>query len=55
MSRTSAKARSIAGWFARRKVAIVSWSGWLFAAMKRTATSRYVARSSRRDEKMPLA
>jgi len=38
----------------RRKVAIVSWSGCRLAATKRTATSRKVARSIRREEKMPV-
>src|SRR6266852_1958223 len=39
----------------RRNVAIVSWSGWSFAAMKRNATESYVARSSFRLEKTPVA
>jgi len=30
----------------RRNVAIVSWSGWSFAAMKRNVTELYVARSA---------
>jgi hypothetical protein len=54
-SKTSAKAYSIACCFACRKLAIVSWSGGPFAAMTRTATWRYVARSGRRDEKTPRA
>jgi hypothetical protein len=34
---------------------MVSWSGWRFAATQRTPMSRCVARSIRREEKMPLA
>jgi hypothetical protein len=40
---------------ARRKLAIVSWSGCVLAAMKRIPMSRQVARSIRRDENTPLA
>ena len=39
----------------RRNVAIGSWSGWSFAAMKRNATESYVARSSFRLENTPVA
>ena len=39
---------------ARRKVATVSWSGCRLAATNRTVTSRQVARSILRDEKIPL-
>ena len=38
-----------------RKVARVSWSGWLLAAMKRNAKESYVARSILRLEKQPVA
>ena len=38
-----------------RNTAIVSWSGWSLAAMQRNATESYVARSSLRLEKTPVA
>ena len=34
---------------------IVSWSGWVFPVTNRPPGSRCVARSIRREEKMPLA
>ena len=51
LQETLAKRRQVV----RRKVAIVSWSGWTLAATKRTPISRCVARSIRRLEKIPLA
>ena len=54
-SSTCRNAASNACLLVRRKLAIVSWSGCVLAAIKRVPTSRYVARSIRREEKTPLA
>jgi hypothetical protein len=54
-SSTSRNAASNAALLPRRKTAIVSWSGWVLAAIKRAPMSRYVARSIRREENTPLA
>jgi cell division protease FtsH len=40
---------------ARRKVAMLSWSGWVLAAMKRNATESWQARSILRLECTPVA
>ncbi len=55
LRRLEVMAEENAAKFSRRKVAIVSWSGWVLAATKRTPISRCVARSIRRLEKIPLA
>jgi hypothetical protein len=54
-SSTCTNKASICGRKRRRNTAMVSWSGWSFAAMKRNATLSYVARSSLRLENTPVA
>ncbi len=52
---TSGNAAATASRLLRRNVQIVSWSGWQFAATCRTPMSRHVARSIRREPKIPFA
>jgi hypothetical protein len=45
----------VAARLARRKAAMVAWSGCRLAATERTPMSRYVARAMQNKQNMPLS